>query len=240
MATTNLEYANLVKHDFDKLSKAYDLLNNFMSMGTDKQFRYLAIKNLIPEKNSPLSVVLDFGTGTGHLANELHRQKPGVSVVGMDLSHSMIKYCREREIYKDGNMNLVLGDVAKTPFRRGASDSIMSGFVGRHFVNYPVTLREHYRVLRSKGRIMMLEMGRRATPFAPIIDVYVGQMMSLLGRLAVFIVTLGKAPFRLLEETYARFHSPKELKELYENAGFLTKYKIGFMGSIVIVMGLKK
>lgn len=237
MASSNPKYIDLVKKDFDKLSKSYDLLNNFMSLGTDKQFRYLAIKNLLPD-NAIISI-LDIGTGTGHLANEVYKQKKGVSVVGMDISISMIQYCKEREIHKIGLMNLVLGDASKTPFRNSSFGSGMSGFVGRHFNNYPATLNEHNRILRKYGRIMMLEMGRRATPLAPLIDVYVGQMMIMLGKLAVFIVTRGKAPFRLLEETYARFYSPKELQKLYSGAGFVTRYKLSLVGSIVIILGLK-
>ncbi len=239
-SSSNPEYVDLVRDDFHKLSQSYDLLNNFMSLGTDRQFRYIAIKNMIPEKISPLETILDIGTGTGHLSNEAFKQNTGISVVGMDISHSMIEYCKDRDVYSAGSMNLVLGDAAKTPFRRHAFDGVMSGFVGRHFTDYPSTLHEHNRIIRKYGRIMMLEMGRRATRLAPIIDVYVGQMMSLLGKLAVLIVTRGKAPFRLLEETYARFHSPEELKKLYNDAGFITRYKLGLMGSIVVMLGLRK
>lgn len=240
MASSDPKYVDLVREDFDKLSKSYDLLNNFMSLGTDKQFRYIAIKNFISRNAHPIDYILDIGTGTGHLSNEAFRQSQGISVVGMDISHSMIKYCKDRDIYKEGNMNLVLGDAAKTPFRRSAVDGVMSGFVGRHFTNYPTTLKEHNRIIKKYGRVMMLEMGRRATKLAPLVDVYVGQIMSLLGRLAVFIVTKGKAPFRLLEETYARFFSPEELKKLYIGAGFKTRYELGLMGSIVIMLGLKR
>ena len=36
-----------IKDDFKILSTSYDTINQFMSLGTDKQFRYLTIKNLI-------------------------------------------------------------------------------------------------------------------------------------------------------------------------------------------------
>lgn len=241
MATSNPKYVQIVKDDFHILSKAYDLINNFMSLGTDQTFRYIAIKNLIAEhkEEDNLRTFIDIGTGTGHLANELHRQKPGSYVIGLDVSLSMINYSKEREISQEGLMDLVLGDAAKLPFRKGGADGLFSGFVGRHFTNYPKTLIEHNRILRKNGRLCMLEMGRRATILSPIIDVYVGNLMGLLGRLATFIVTRGKAPFRLLEETYARYHSPKELLQLYQGAGFKTWYKLGLMGSIVVLLAKK-
>jgi demethylmenaquinone methyltransferase/2-methoxy-6-polyprenyl-1,4-benzoquinol methylase len=212
-----------------------------MSIGTDRQFRYVSIKNLIAERpdQSKLNSILDIGTGTGHLANELNKQKPSCFVTGMDISLQMLEYSKDRQIYQKGLMNLVLGDAAKTPYRKGAYDAAMSGFVGRHFLNYKSALTEHNRILRSKGRIMMLEMGRNASPLAFLIDVYVGRFMSLLGKLAAFIITKGKAPFRLLEDTYAKFHSPSQLKELFESAGFKTRYKLLLLGSIVVVLGRK-
>ncbi len=243
MGSSDPKYVNLVKSDFSVLSESYDLINNFMSMGTDRQFRYLAIKNLISnhsENNNQFTTFIDIGTGTGHLGNELGGQLPGSFVVGLDVTKSMIEFAKNRDIYKNGLFNFVLGDAAKTPFRDSSFDGGMSGFVGRHFTNYPSTLSEHHRILRKNGRIMMLEMGRRATKFAFLIDVYVGMFMSLLGKLAAFLITKGNAPFRLLEETYARFYSPEELKSLYQGAGFITRYKLGLLGSIVIMLGKKK
>jgi len=242
-SSSDPKYAKIVREDFDILSKSYDRINNFMSLGTDRQFRYLAVKNLLAaheDEEEKLNVWIDIGTGTGHLANEMFKQKPDVYIVAMDITKGMLEYSKEREAYQQGNMDLILGDAAKLPFRSASFDGGFSGFVGRHFTNYPKTLGEHYRIIRTNGRYSMLEMGRRATPLAPLVDVYVGQFMSLLGKLAAFIVTQGNAPFRLLEETYARFYSPKELQQLFEDAGFATHYKTGLVGSIVIMLGKRR
>ncbi|MDH5401217.1 MAG: class I SAM-dependent methyltransferase [Candidatus Heimdallarchaeota archaeon] len=242
MATSNPKYVEIVKNDFHVLSKSYDLINNFMSLGTDRQFRYIAIKNLIvePNQSSEFNFWLDIGTGTGHLANELYRQKEGSFVVGLDISASMIQYSKDRDIYSDGCMSLILADSQKTPFRSKSFDGAMSGFVGRHFNDYPVTLGDHHRILRKEGRYAMLEMGRNATRLSFLIDVYVGKMMSLLGKVASFIITKGNAPFRLLENTYNVFYSPSQLQKMFTNVGFKSWYKLGLLGSIVIVFGKKK
>lgn len=217
------------------------MINNFMSLGVDRQFRYIAIKNVYPgnEIDPELVLWLDIGTGTGHLANELHRQKKGTFVIGLDVSLSMIEYTKQRNIYQDGCMNIVLGDASKTPFRNRSFGGGFSGFVGRHFTDYPTTLKEHNRVLKHNGRLMMLEMGRKATPLAFIVDFYVGKVMSTFGKLAAFLLTKGTAPFRLLENTYAVFYSPKELVSLYEGAGFQTWHKLVLFGSIVIILAHK-
>ena len=149
----------LVRKDFHILSKSYDLINNFMSLGVDRQFRQIAIKNTYPEKEilQNLTTWLDLGTGTGHLANELHKQKTGVFVVGLDISDSMLRFAMKREMYLDGCMNFILADVAKTPFRKESYSGAFSGFVGRHFRDYPQTLKEHHRIIQSKGRINLLD-----------------------------------------------------------------------------------
>lgn len=241
MAASDSNYVRMVRDDFHILSKSYDLINNFMSLGVDRQFRYIAIKNLYPENEIKSNLVtwLDLGTGTGHLANELHKQKEKVFVVGLDISDSMIRHSMKREMYKDGCMNFILSDVAKTPFRKGSFSGAFSGFVGRHFKNYPMTLSEHHRIIQSSGRLMMLEMGRRATPLSFIVDLYVGKIMSSFGKLAALIITKGKAPFRLLEDTYNSFHSPDELLEYFNEAGFITRYKLVLMGSIVVVLAYR-
>ncbi|MHA2032712.1 MAG: class I SAM-dependent methyltransferase, partial [Candidatus Kariarchaeaceae archaeon] len=93
MTATDIKYAKIVRTDFSILSRSYDLINNFMSIGTDRQFRYVSIKNLITERpnQSKLNSILDIGTGTGHLANELNKQKPSCFVTGMDISLQMLE-----------------------------------------------------------------------------------------------------------------------------------------------------
>ncbi|MCH8905852.1 MAG: class I SAM-dependent methyltransferase [Candidatus Heimdallarchaeota archaeon] len=240
MSKSDPNYVETVKTDFGILAKSYDLINNFMSFGTDRQFRYLAIKNTIHDMNESSDAVwLDIGTGTGHLANELNKQKDNNYVVGLDVSAHMMNMCRDRQIFKVGLLNLILADGSKTPFRRASFDGLISGFVGRHYRDYPTTLSDHHRIVKPLGRIMMLEMGRRATKMAFFIDVYVGRLMSTFGKLAAFLLTGGKAPFRLLENSYKDFFSPRELIEFYDDAGFRSRYKLLLMGSIVIVLGLR-
>lgn len=241
MTASDPRYVELVRKDFHILSKSYDLINNFMSLGVDKQFRHIAIKNTYPEKEilGNLTIWLDLGTGTGHLANELHKQKTGVFVVGLDISDSMLRFAMEREMYTDGCMNFILADVAKTPFRGESYSGAFSGFVGRHFRDYPQTLKEHHRIIQRKGRIMMLEMGRNATFLSFIVDLYVGKIMSTFGKLAAYVITKGNAPFRLLENTYNSFHSPDKLTEFYNGAGFKARYKLVLLGSIVIVLAYR-
>lgn len=239
---TKIQYNDMVKDDFKILSTSYDTINQFMSLGTDKQFRYLTIKNLIAlreDEKRDYMTWLDIGTGTGHLGNELYLQKDDAYVVAMDITDGMLRYCNDRIARREGSMDLLLGDATKLPFRKEAFDGAFSGFVGRHFTNYYQTISEHGRIIRDYGRYSMLEMGRRATLMAPIVDIYVGRFMSLLGKIAAFVVTKGKAPFRLLEETYARFYSPQSLKKIFVKSGFHSRYVTGLMGSVVIMLGSK-
>ncbi len=233
------KYVKMVKMDFSKLAKSYNLVNHFMSLGVDNHFRYIATKYFIFDNPANITNILDVGVGTGHLSDKLHYINDKYYIIGLDITDLMIKYTKTCSVYKSGNMDLILGDAAKTPFKKNSFDGIMSGFVGRHFTDYPITLSEHYRILKDNGRLMMLEMGRRSTSLSIIIDKYIGALMGILGRIAAYLISRQKVPFRLLEETYIRYRSPKELNEEYLKIGFKSKYKTFFMGSIVVILAKK-
>jgi demethylmenaquinone methyltransferase/2-methoxy-6-polyprenyl-1,4-benzoquinol methylase len=72
---------------FDNISKRYDFLNHFLSLGIDKIWRRKAIRIL--SKSQP-KVILDIATGTGDFAIAALKLKPK-KVVGLDLSAGMLE-----------------------------------------------------------------------------------------------------------------------------------------------------
>ena len=69
---------------FDNISKRYDFLNHFLSMGIDKIWRKKAVRIL---KTYNPQIILDIATGTGDFAISAMRTKPA-KVVGLDLKIS--------------------------------------------------------------------------------------------------------------------------------------------------------
>ena len=77
---------------FNNISKKYDFLNHFLSLGIDILWRKKAIRLL---KDHQPKVILDIATGTGDFALEALKLNPE-KVVGIDISEGMLNVGREK------------------------------------------------------------------------------------------------------------------------------------------------
>src|SRR5688572_6131002 len=77
---------------FDNISKRYDFLNHFLSLGIDRIWRKKAIRIL---KKSQPKIMLDIATGTGDFAIAALKLKP-TKVIGLDLSAGMLEVGRQK------------------------------------------------------------------------------------------------------------------------------------------------
>ena len=101
-------------------------------------------------------VVLDVATGTGNVALAL---APHVSrVIGLDLTPEMLEQARrvtpERGV---GNVEWVLGDAEELPFPDASFDLWISRAAPHHFHRLERSLEEAHRVLRSGGRVVVID-----------------------------------------------------------------------------------
>ena len=93
---------------FNNISKKYDFLNHFLSMGIDILWRKKAIRML---NESQPKQILDIATGTGDFAIEALKLNP-TKVTGIDISKGMLAVGNEK-IKKKGFENVIelkLGD----------------------------------------------------------------------------------------------------------------------------------
>jgi ubiquinone/menaquinone biosynthesis C-methylase UbiE len=104
--------------------------------------------------------VLDLGTGPGYLPIEIVKRSPDLTVVGIDLSRSLIKMARRNAVNAGvaGRTHFEVGDASRLRFADASFDMILStGML--HMLRDPVAvLKECYRVLRG---------GREAWLFDP-------------------------------------------------------------------------
>jgi SAM-dependent methyltransferase len=110
---------------------------------------------------------LDLGCGTGR---NLPLYRPGIPVVALDLDLESLKRARGRM----PSVPLVRGKAERLPFRAGAFDTVVSGLVFCSVGDPALGFSEVKRVLRSGGRLRMLEhvraQGRRAARFQDFIQ----------------------------------------------------------------------
>lgn len=143
---------------FNNISKRYDFLNHFLSLGIDKIWRKKAVKKLgeiQPER------ILDLATGTGDFAIALLKLKPK-EIVGMDISQGMLNVGIEKMKRKgvDNIIKMKLGDSENLPFEDGYFDGLTVGFGVRNYENLEKGLSEMLRVLRPGGKAVILEFSK--------------------------------------------------------------------------------
>src|SRR6202000_2717406 len=100
---------------FNNISKTYDFLNHFLSLGIDIIWRKKAINEL--KKDQP-KLILDVATGTGDFAFEALSILKPEKIIGVDISQGMLDIAQQK-ITKRGvqdKFEVKLGDSEKLPF----------------------------------------------------------------------------------------------------------------------------
>ncbi len=106
---------------------------------------------------------LDLGTGPGTVAIHLARRRPGLHMVGLDLSTAMVQQARRKadRAGLNGRGGWPQADAHKLPFADGQFDLVFSSFAMHHWDNPLQILNEVARVLKPGGRYYLTDLCRQ-------------------------------------------------------------------------------
>lgn len=207
--------ATSVRDLFDSIAHRYDFLNHLLSGGVDFYWRRRAIKHLTalhPRR------ILDVATGTADFAVAALRLQPE-RVVGVDVAEAMLGEGR-RKLQSRGLDDLVLletGRAEQLRFGTGEFDAAIVAFGARNFENLEAGLREMHRVLRSGGKIVVLEFSRpRRFPFRQLYFFYFRRILPIVGRL----VSGSRQAYTYLPDTVMSFPEGEDFIAILERVGF--------------------
>lgn len=148
---------------FDSVAPRYDVMNDFMSLGTHRVLKRIVVETAALREGS---VVLDAAGGTGDIARLL-TQAVGSSgsVTCIDINNSMLREGRNRSI-DAGCMDIdfLLADAQQLPFHDAQFDAVTIGFGLRNVADQPRALSEFRRVLRPGGRLVVLDFSKPTSP----------------------------------------------------------------------------
>jgi demethylmenaquinone methyltransferase / 2-methoxy-6-polyprenyl-1,4-benzoquinol methylase len=218
--------AGEVRAMFDRIAPRYDLMNRLMSGGMDGRWRRLAAAA------ADISIgahALDVCTGTGDLAFELaDRVGPGGAVIGVDFSEPMLERATAKATANGAPATFQVADALDLPFGDSQFDGATVAFGARNLSDLDRGLAEMARVVRSGGRVVVLEI---TTPrrLRALHGVWFDRVVPRLGGL----VGGDRAAYRYLPASAKRFPSPPELATLMTRAGLVDVSWRGFMGGIV-------
>ncbi len=224
-----------VRSLFDSIAYRYDLLNHLLSGGVDLYWRRKAVEHL---KDIKPKTILDVATGTGDFALATMRLNP-LKVVGIDIAEEMLKLGRIK-VKKRGLgeiISLQAGEAENIQFADRSFDAAIVAFGARNFENLEKGLSEMHRVLRSGGRIVVLEFSRpRMIPVKQLYLFYFKTILPLVGK----FVSRNSEAYTYLPETVMRFPDGEDFLNILQRAGFAdTREERLTVGITTVYVGTK-
>ncbi len=204
-----------VEEMFDSISKRYDFLNHFLSLGIDKGWRKKAISEL---KASQPKQILDMATGTADLAIEALSLNPD-KITGVDLSEGMLSVGRTKITanQQTNKIELLKGDSEKILFNDNTFDACTVGFGVRNFENLNQGLSEIYRVLKPGAKLVVLEFSKpKKFPVRNLYNFYFNTILPFWGR----YISKNNSAYTYLPESVKHFPDGEAFTSKLISLGF--------------------
>ncbi|GAB2749711.1 bifunctional demethylmenaquinone methyltransferase/2-methoxy-6-polyprenyl-1,4-benzoquinol methylase UbiE [Melaminivora jejuensis] len=222
MSTTHFGFQSVDEHDkarrvrgvFDSVAPKYDLMNDLMSAGLHRAWKaYTVMVANLREGDR----VLDIAGGTGDLALAFVK-KVGASgqVVHTDINEAMLRTGRDRLINAGVVLPTAVCDAEQLPFPDNHFDLVSVAFGLRNMTHKDAALAEMCRVLKPRGRLLVLEFSKVAKPLSGVYDWYSFKVLPRLGSL----VAGDAASYQYLAESIRMHPGQEELKALMKQTGF--------------------
>ena len=210
--------SNSVGQIFDSIAQTYDILNNLLSFGMDFFWRR-KLAGLITGKDRLR--FLDMAAGTGDLLIAILQRNHNITeAVGLDISENMLAVCSDKLARRglEERVRLVCDDASASKLKDNDFDIITMGFGIRNTPDTFVTLMEIFRLLKSNGKVLILEF---SMPTNKIIKkfylFYLRYYVPLLGRL----ISKNRNAYSYLNTSIEKFHSKEDFCCLMQKAGFV-------------------
>ena len=221
---------------FNNISKTYDFLNHFLSLGIDIIWRKKAINEL---KSIQPKLILDVATGTGDFAFEALSILKPEKIIGVDISRGMLDIAQQK-IDKRGESNrfeVKLGDSEKLPFDENIFDAVTVAYGVRNFENLEKGLADIQRVLKPGGKAVVLEFSKpKVFPVKQLYKFYFNYITPSIGKL----FSKDARAYTYLPESVAAFPDGQAFVFLMDKTGFKnTKCRPLAFGICSIYTGIK-
>jgi len=222
MSTTHFGFETVDEKDkarhvrgvFDSVAPRYDLMNDLMSAGLHRAWKaYTVMVANLREGDQ----VLDIAGGTGDLSLAFSRKVGSTgSVMHTDINEAMLRVGRDRLINLGVVLPTLVCDAEALPFPDNHFDLVSVAFGLRNMTHKDEALKEMCRVLKPRGRLLVLEFSKVAQPLAKAYDWYSFQVLPRLGKL----VAGDDSSYRYLAESIRMHPGQDELKALMQQSGF--------------------
>jgi len=216
---------------FDASAQGYDFITQLMSFGSGSRYRRQV---LLREGLAPGMSLLDVACGTGVLTS--HGQRivgPRGLVLGLDPSAGMLVEAR-----RHGARRLVRANAEALPLADERFDLLSMGYALRHVADLRATFREYRRVLKSGGKVLILEITPPGSRISfHLLKLYLGRVIPAIARFG----RGGRSARDLMKyywDTIEQCVAPAEILGALEDAGFhqaLRRVEMGILSSYTAI-----
>ena len=201
-----------VREVFASVAPSYDIMNDLMSGGLHRVWKKFTV-DLANVK--PGEKVLDVASGSGDLAMTFAKLAGANNVWQTDINEAMLKVGRDRLINRGLSLPAALCDAEKLPFASESFDLVTVAFGLRNMTHKEIALVEMTRVLKTGGRLLVLEFSKVHESLKKAYDLYSFNLLPLMGK----YVAKDEASYRYLAESIRMHPDQDTLKEMMASAG---------------------
>jgi demethylmenaquinone methyltransferase/2-methoxy-6-polyprenyl-1,4-benzoquinol methylase len=232
-----LKHSKAVREMFSGIASRYDFLNHLLSANIDKRWRRLVAKKLAGVLEDPNAKVLDVACGTGDLALELQKNAKA-KVIGTDFCRPMLEIASDKNKKTDFSIPYVEADGMNLSFGHETFDAVTVAFGLRNFSNWKDGLKELHRILKTGGKLVILEFSSPVIPgFRRIFQFYFSHILPRIG--GAFSGSRGA--YEYLPDSVSKFPDQKNLAAMMSQIGFSdVEYKNLTGGIAAIHFGVRK
>ena len=234
--TENLvqDKTKLVDNVFTSIYKKYDLMNDVISLGYHRIIKRKALKSCQSGN------LLDLAAGTGDLAiyfRTLYGENNKITLA--DPNPEMLYYAKIRleKKFISKNIKFVTTYAEELPFNDNSFDNVSIGFGIRNFTDRQKALNEIKRVLKNKGRLIIIDFSKPINPIITTLNTfYLNNIVPILAR----FISGNLSEYRYLAKSIKEHPNQQKIIEMMEDAGFiLCKYENKLNGIIAVHFGEK-
>lgn len=205
-----------VRDMFNSIYRTYDLLNHILSFGIDIYWRKKSLRNIFLRDED---VCLDLAAGTGDYGIEVYK-KFKCFVIGYDIAENSLKVFQEKvkkKNFDQTKFKYIVGEAEYLTLPDESINLITIAFGIRNFYDSQKSLFEMYRVLKSGGKVLILEFSLPKNKIIrTIYRYYFEKILPFIGRL----ISKDKSAYQYLPLSVKFFDQEKDIASEMIKAGF--------------------
>jgi len=208
------EKSKYIESKFGVIAKKYDLFNDIITFGLHRHWKKFMVKQTGLNKDNKC---LDLCCGTGDISHEVLRQYPNCNVTGLDFSQEMLKIAKAKNTH-NSKINFLHGDALHIPFPDESFHAVTIGYGLRNVVDINSCLKEIFRVLKFRGVLLCLDVGKVRIPIISTLNnFYFFRIVPFIGNWLM----PGEEMFHYLPQSSLEYPSQESIKNMIQEVGFI-------------------